>query len=96
MSRNYRDEYDNYHSRPSQKLDRASRNAARNSLESEGRVSKGDGKDVHHRDGNPQNNSASNLSVASKSSNRSRKMSGGGRVRGSGVAVQGVRSARDF
>tara|TARA_R110000803_G_scaffold136016_1_gene202950 strand:+ start:78 stop:383 length:306 start_codon:yes stop_codon:yes gene_type:complete len=95
MARNYRSEYDNYHSSSEQKKNRASRNAARNSLEANGRVSKGDGKDVHHRDGNPKNNSSSNLAVTSKSSNRSRKMSFGGQVRGSGRAVQGVRSARD-
>ena len=32
MARNYRKEYDNYHSRPEQKLRRAARNAARASL----------------------------------------------------------------
>mgnify|MGYP003126885421 CR=1 FL=1 len=78
MTRNYRGEYDNYHSSSKQKKNRARRNAARNSLKALGRVSKGDGKDVHHRDGNPINNSSSNLSVVSKSSNRSRKMAGGG------------------
>jgi hypothetical protein len=30
------------------------------------------GKDVHHKDGNPQNNSRSNLAITSKSYNRSR------------------------
>ena len=35
------------------------------------KTKKGDGKDVHHRDGNTKNNSKSNLSVTSKSSNRS-------------------------
>jgi hypothetical protein len=36
-----------------------------------GRVKKGDGKDVDHKDGNPQNNSDDNLRVLSKSKNRS-------------------------
>lgn len=36
-----------------------------------GSVRKGDGKDVDHKDGNPTNNSRSNLRVKSKSSNRS-------------------------
>lgn len=36
-----------------------------------GKVKKGDGKDVHHEDGNPQNNGDSNLRVLSKSKNRS-------------------------
>jgi len=35
--------------------------------------SKGDGKDVHHRDGNPKNRSSKNLSVKSKARNRSFK-----------------------
>ncbi len=62
-----------FNSRPAQKKRRAARNAARRKLMSEGRVSKGDGKDVHHKDGNPRNNSASNLEVVSKSKNRARK-----------------------
>jgi hypothetical protein len=37
------------------------------------RVKKGDGKDVHHKDGNPKNNSKKNLRVESKKTNRSRK-----------------------
>ena len=36
-----------------------------------GKVKKGDGKDVDHEDGNPQNNSKGNLRVRSKSANRS-------------------------
>ena len=71
MSRNYRKEYDNYHSKPAQKKKRAKRNAARRSLMKSGKVSKGDGKDVHHKDGNPNNNEKSNLSVTAKSKNRS-------------------------
>ena len=39
-----------------------------------GVVSKGDGKDVHHKDHNPKNNKRSNLAVMSKSRNRSRKV----------------------
>ena len=69
--RNYRGEYDNYHSKPKQKKRRAQRNAARRTMQKQGRVSKGDGKDVHHKDHNTANNSKSNLSVRSRSSNRS-------------------------
>tara|TARA_R110000822_G_scaffold153209_1_gene292665 strand:+ start:1899 stop:2189 length:291 start_codon:yes stop_codon:yes gene_type:complete len=94
MARDYRSEYDDYHSSSEQKKNRASRNAARNSLESDGRVSHGDRKDVHHRDGNPLNNQSSNLAVTSRRANRSRKMNGGGQARGSGVAVQGVRGCK--
>ena len=95
MARDYRSEYDDYHSSSEQKKNRASRNAARNSLEGDGRVSRGDGLDVHHRDGNPRNNNASNLRVASQKANRSIKMNAGGQARGSGVAVQGVRNCRN-
>ena len=61
MARNYRSEYDNYHSKPAQKKKRAARNAARRKLEAGGRVEKGSDMDVHHVDGNPLNNSAKNL-----------------------------------
>ena len=69
--RNYRGEYDNYHSKPKQKKRRAQRNTARRTMQKQGRVSKGDGKDVHHKDHNTSNNSNSNLAVRSRSSNRS-------------------------
>jgi hypothetical protein len=71
MPRDYKKEYDNYHSKPEQKKDRAGRNGARilmkkkygNSLL---------GRDVDHKDRNPRNNSMSNLRLQSKSVNRSR------------------------
>ena len=37
-----------------------------------GRATKGDGKDVDHKDGNPQNNSPSNLRMMSVNANRGR------------------------
>lgn len=46
--RNYRDEYDSFHAKPEQKKRRAQRNAARNEAEKDGRVHKGDGKEVDH------------------------------------------------
>ena len=49
MRRNYRKEYDNYHSKPKQKKNRAKRNAARAVMDDAGKVSKGDGKDVAHK-----------------------------------------------
>ena len=70
MARNYRKEYDAYHAKPAQKKRRAGRNTARRRMEREGNVSKGDGKDVDHKDGNPRNNSKGNLRLLSKSSNR--------------------------
>lgn len=70
--RNYRKEYDTYHAKPEQKKKRAMRNAARNELKKEGRVSKGDGLEVDHkkplRAGG--SNAASNLRVTSASKNR--------------------------
>lgn len=71
FKRNYKKEYENYHSSPEQKKRRAARNTARRRMEKEGKVKKGDGKDVDHKSGNPKNNSRSNLTVKSKSSNRS-------------------------
>ena len=59
-----------YNSKPESKIDRASRNAARAEMASLGKVKKGDGKDVDHKDSNPQNNSKGNTRVLSKSKNR--------------------------
>lgn len=73
MARNYRKEYDNYQGKPSQIKRRSSRNKARRKMEKAGKVSKGDGKDVAHKDNNPKNNSRSNLKTQSKSKNRSFK-----------------------
>jgi|TARA_R110000772_G_scaffold183937_1_gene295050 hypothetical protein len=69
--RDYRKEYDNYHADATQKKKRASRNAARGALITSGSVKKGDGKDVDHKNGNPLDNRKGNLSVKSKSNNRS-------------------------
>ena len=71
--RNYRKEYKNYQSKEKQKKNRAARNASRATMKKKGKVSKGDGKDVHHKDGNPKNRKASNLKVTSRAKNRSFK-----------------------
>lgn len=47
--RDYKKEYEEYHSKPEQKKNRAQRNSARREAEKDGRVSKGDGKDVDHK-----------------------------------------------
>ena len=73
MARDYKSEYANYHSSDKQKKNRASRNAARRAMERSGKVKKGDGKDVTHRNGNPRDNSEKNLGVLSASKNRSYK-----------------------
>jgi len=67
--RNYRKEYDNYHSKPAQRKARSSRVMARRKMAKAGLVKKGDGKDVHHTTGNPLNNSK--LAVKPASKNRS-------------------------
>ena len=69
--RNYKQEYKNYHASPEQKKKRASRNAARATMVAKGKVRKGDGKDVDHKNGNANQNSGGNLGVQSKSANRS-------------------------
>ena len=62
-----------YNSKPAQKKRRAMRNAARRAMMRAGKVRKGDGKDVAHRNNNPHDNRSSNLSVQSKAKNRSFK-----------------------
>jgi hypothetical protein len=73
MARDYDKEYRTYQGTPEQIANRSSRNKARRKLEKQGRVRKGDGKDVDHIDGSPKNNSTGNLRVTSKSYNRSKK-----------------------
>ena len=71
--RNYKAEYDEYHSRPDQKKNRARRNAARRLMMRKHGKGKLNGKDVDHRDGNPRNNASSNLRITSISYNRGKK-----------------------
>ena len=69
--RDYKDEYEKHHSSPEQRARRIRRTVTRKKAEREGRVSKGDGKDIDHKDHNPHNDSPSNLRIKSKSANRS-------------------------
>jgi hypothetical protein len=71
--RNYKKEYANYHAKPLQKVNRAGRNKARKIVIKAGVTAKGDGKDVHHKNGNPRDNRIGNLAVTSKTANRSFK-----------------------
>ena len=71
MHRDYKSEYQNYHSQPLQKKNRAKRNLARRIMKRKLGNSI-NGMDIHHVDGNPNNNSSSNLKVVSKRFNRSR------------------------
>lgn len=60
--RNYKKEYKKFQSSEEQKTKRAKRNKNRADAEKDGRVSKGDGKDVHHK--------GNKTKVMSKSKNR--------------------------
>ena len=72
-NRNYKKEYANYHSKPTQKVNRAGRNKARSLIMKSGGAAKVAGKDVHHKNGNPRDNRVGNLAVTSKTANRSFK-----------------------
>lgn len=70
--RNYKREYETYHASEEQKKNRAARNAARAKLMKEGKVRKGDGKDVAHRKAiDKGGTNGDGVRVESKSSNRS-------------------------
>ncbi len=67
--RDYKKEYE-YHSTEEQKTRRAQRNKSRREMEDKGKVHKGDGKDVDHKNRNTAQG-GSNLRVRSRSANRS-------------------------
>jgi hypothetical protein len=83
MARDYKSEYDNYHASAEQKKKRAARNAARRQLEKEGKVRKGDGKDVDHKTPMAKGggNGRDNLQVKPKSANRSFPRTSGARMK---------------
>ena len=64
--RNYRKEYDNYHSRPEQIERRSSRNKARRIMGDKTKV----GMDIGHKDNDPMNNDPKNLRNEDPSKNR--------------------------
>tara|TARA_R110000787_G_scaffold113817_4_gene223135 strand:+ start:2353 stop:2655 length:303 start_codon:yes stop_codon:yes gene_type:complete len=80
-------------STPEEKAKNASRKRARRKMEKGGLVKKFDGKDVDHKNRNPNDNSPKNLSVKPKSANRSfsRKVNAKkyGRVGASNPPTQG-------
>ena len=71
MARDYKREYA-IRSKKSRD-DRQYRRLARRLMAKKLGLKKIKGKDVDHKDGNPRNNSRSNLRIRSKSSNRSKK-----------------------
>ena len=68
--RNYKKERENYHSRPEQMIRNAARKRARRQMEKAGIAKRFDGKDIHHKDNNPENNDLNNLSLVTKHYNR--------------------------
>jgi len=70
IERDYKKERENYLGTPEQKKRNAARKRARRVLEKEGKVKPFDGKDVHHKDNNPENNDPKNLKAVDRSWNR--------------------------
>lgn len=70
MIRDYKDEYRKFQSSDAEIARRSARNKSRRQLEKKGRVHKGDGKDVDHKDHNPHNRENDNLRVISQATNR--------------------------
>ena len=73
MARDYAKEYREYHAKPEQKQRRAARNKARSLMIRKHGASALKGKEVDHKDFNPKNNAASNLSIKSRTANRKRQ-----------------------
>jgi len=72
MSRDYKAEYAKYHGTDDYKKDRASRNKVRRKALRDGKIKKGSKMDIDHKDGNPRNNSPSNLRIVPRSVNRAK------------------------
>ena len=66
-------DYSKYHKSKRMKVERASRNKNRKTFQVGGKVRKGDGKHIDHRDGNPKNNSRRNLAVVPARRNRKKQ-----------------------
>ena len=71
--KDYKEEYRKYHASPRMKKERALRNKNRRLMLREGKVKKGDGKEIDHKDGNPNNNRRSNLQIVSRKYNRKKQ-----------------------
>jgi len=71
--RDYKKEYAATHGTAKGKKDRAARNKARAEAMKAGRVRKGDGKEIDHKNFRPRDNSPSNLRVVSRAVNRKRQ-----------------------
>lgn len=71
--RDYKREYRDHGGTEEQKKRRAARNKARREAIRDGKVKKGDGKEIDHKNFNPLDNRPSNLRVVSKKINRSKQ-----------------------
>lgn len=73
MARNYKKEYENYQGKPEQIRKRSLRNKARRKMMKQGKVRKGDGKDVDHKKplSKGGSNDTANLRVQTDNENRS-------------------------
>ncbi len=70
--RNYKKEYDEYHGTKTQRKRRAQRNKDRRKAEKEGRVRKGDGKEVDHVNPTRKGSLGKKTRVVSRKTNRRR------------------------
>lgn len=61
------------HATPSSTADRVDRNYARRQLEKAGKVHKGDGKDVDHKDGDPNNRNPMDWNVLVRKKNQQKQ-----------------------
>ena len=73
-TRDYAKEYREYHGKPEQVRNRSSRNKARRLMIKEGRVRKGDGREVDHKHplSKGGSNRRSNLKILSRRANRTK------------------------
>lgn len=72
-ARDYRKEYTATQGTEKGKKDRAARNKARREAMKAGKVRKGDGKEIDHKNFNPRDNRPSNLRVVSQKTNRTKQ-----------------------
>ena len=77
--RDYKKEYVRYDSKRKRVKARVNRNKARRIMKKAGLAKVGDGKDVHHKDGNTKNNKRSNLAMQKATKNRSFKRTSKGK-----------------
>ena len=80
-----------YNARPEQRARRSARTNERNKRIRKGQLAVGDGKDIDHKDGNPLNNSSSNISITSVKYNRGRNNNKGRANEEHGAGEEGTK-----